>query len=377
MYSSSMLDILASASSSSLRRGSDSSASSTFDSSDSYRLGDPPKDATKSLRTTRQKVDRRPPSTLHEKARSQMTVDELVCSLALAPAELHTLTAESLDRGPIPTPSKLREHAFVLFYGGLPLLLHQLWHSFASHQAPSITLAYPFYFTGFLVFSLLIPRRLHRHALRYGTLDEKNVSRDRIPDRSVRQLAIGIAAYLVVRTALPFYFSYDPTISIGPLSTLSWLSPLKACLWLLSLDYFFYVWHRLAHEVDWIWAIHAQHHTAKHPSPFLAILADTKQEYLEVFIIPLLASLLVPLSFSEHYLTMCYALYTESLGHSGIRADLPSPLLGPVMKPFGFELCIEDHDLHHRFGKSGKNYCKQSRLFDVLFGTVGERIEMR
>lgn len=170
-----------------------------------------------------------------------MTVDELVCSLALAPAELHTLTAESLDRGPIPTPSKLREHAFVLFYGGLPLLLHQLWHSFASHREvfrfvvprvcfeltflvcsletlrgtidhacvsfllyrlPGLQLADPSSVASFVsqfprkipcVFGKLTIACETGHALRYGTLDEKNVSRDRIPDRSVRQLAIGIA----------------------------------------------------------------------------------------------------------------------------------------------------------------------------------------
>ena len=36
---------------------------------------------------------------------------------------------------------------------------------------------------------------------------------------------------------------------------------------------------------------------------------------------------------------------------------------------------MEDHDLHHRFGKSGRNYGKQTRIFDRIFGTIGERIE--
>lgn len=30
---------------------------------------------------------------------------------------------------------------------------------------------------------------------------------------------------------------------------------------------------------------------------------------------------------------------------------------------------------HHRYGKSGKNYGKQSRVWDVLFGTTGDREE--
>jgi sterol desaturase/sphingolipid hydroxylase (fatty acid hydroxylase superfamily) len=39
------------------------------------------------------------------------------------------------------------------------------------------------------------------------------------------------------------------------------------------------------------------------------------------------------------------------------------------------ELCVEDHDLHHRLGKSGMNYGKQTRIFDRIFGTTSERVE--
>jgi sterol desaturase/sphingolipid hydroxylase (fatty acid hydroxylase superfamily) len=39
------------------------------------------------------------------------------------------------------------------------------------------------------------------------------------------------------------------------------------------------------------------------------------------------------------------------------------------------ELAVEDHDLHHRFGKSGRNYGKQTRIWDRVFGTIGERVE--
>jgi sterol desaturase/sphingolipid hydroxylase (fatty acid hydroxylase superfamily) len=40
-------------------------------------------------------------------------------------------------------------------------------------------------------------------------------------------------------------------------------------------------------------------------------------------------------------------------------------------------LCIEDHDLHHRKGwKNSANYGKQTRLWDKLFGTCAERIEL-
>jgi len=62
------------------------------------------------------------------------------------------------------------------------------------------------------------------------------------------------------------------------------------------------------------------------------------------------------------------------MGHSGVRAHWCHPVLWPL-EVFGMGLAVEDHDLHHRFGKSGKNYGKQSRVWDRVFGTCAERIE--
>lgn len=47
-----------------------------------------------------------------------------------------------------------------------------------------------------------------------------------------------------------------------------------------------------------------------------------------------------------------------------------------LLRPFGCEIAIEDHDLHHRHGwQRSYNYGKQSRLWDSLFGTTGDRYE--
>ena len=43
------------------------------------------------------------------------------------------------------------------------------------------------------------------------------------------------------------------------------------------------------------------------------ILAEDYQEYLEIFFIPLAASLLVPMSFSEMYITLCYTIVSRPL----------------------------------------------------------------
>jgi sterol desaturase/sphingolipid hydroxylase (fatty acid hydroxylase superfamily) len=75
-------------------------------------------------------------------------------------------------------------------------------------------------------------------------------------------------------------------------------------------------------------------------------------------------------------ITLLLSTYTEIFGHSGIRADWSLPITGPILSLIGCELIIEDHDLHHRFGRSGKNYGKQTRFWDVLYGTTGVRQEM-
>ncbi|GAA5825348.1 hypothetical protein JCM3770_005231, partial [Rhodotorula araucariae] len=66
--------------------------------------------------------------------------------------------------------------------------------------------------------------------------------------------------------------------------------------------------------------------------------------------------------------------YVEMMGHSGVRSHWCHPILWPL-EAVGAGLAVEDHDLHHRFGKSGKNYGKQSRVWDRIFGTCAERIE--
>lgn len=77
-------------------------------------------------------------------------------------------------------------------------------------------------------------------------------------------------------------------------------------------DYAFYVYHRLSHEVDAFWFIHKLHHSTKHPTALLSILADDYQEVLELVIVPLAAFLAVrDMSFHEMYLTLAVTIYVE------------------------------------------------------------------
>ena len=59
------------------------------------------------------------------------------------------------------------------------------------------------------------------------------------------------------------------------------------------------------------------------------VLAETRQEFLEILLIPLATSLIIPMTFSELYLTMCYTLvsrllYLLSISESSSTHNLPS-----------------------------------------------------
>lgn len=55
-----------------------------------------------------------------------------------------------------------------------------------------------------------------------------------------------------------------------------------------------------------------------------------------------------------------------------------APMAGYILQYFGMDLCLEDHDLHHRYGwKNSTNYGKQTMMWDTLLGTARERIECK
>lgn len=175
----------------------------------------------------------------------------------------------------------------------------------------------------------------------------RNIGRDRIPDESVDSLAKGFIAYLVFRTLGDFVLFWNRNEQ--PLANFSVYTPVKMFLWLMTLDYVFYCYHRSCHEVDWLWQVHQKHHQSRTPSPAHSILADNVQEVIEIALCPLVASLVVPLTFHELIVTFCYTTYVEVLGHSGIRADWSLPIMGPPLRLFGLDLMIEGAPIHCPF----------------------------
>ncbi|KDE05613.1 hypothetical protein MVLG_03985 [Microbotryum lychnidis-dioicae p1A1 Lamole] len=305
---------------------------------------------------TRQGRDWRPKSTFHLKQFSEMTILEKMAARRLMPSEYHSL------------PSIGTVKATVQSY-------LQVWRVViaAGYKWPP-EVAWFVYVASYILFGNRVFKRFTHFALKYGTLDEKNVGRDRYPDKAIDQLALGQLAFLLTRTFGEFFIKYDRTEN--PINAFSWTTPIRWFFWLVALDYFFYAYHRTAHEVDSFWRIHKIHHTTRHPSPLLSILSSEIQEAIEIALVPLSATLLVSMNFHELFVLSVYTSYVELLGHTGIRAEWELPITGLPLRLIGCNLLIEDHDTHHRFGKSGRNYGKQSRFWDVLFGTTTDRIEM-
>lgn len=113
----------------------------------------------------------------------------------------------------------------------------------AEYKWP-FALAYPFYILCFMGFALQVMDRLSSACVKHGTFDEKQIGRDRTPDKSVKHLAMGILAYMVVRTGIDFYINYEAEAQ--PLFDFTWTFPLRLAAWEITLDYFFYTYHRCA-----------------------------------------------------------------------------------------------------------------------------------
>lgn len=312
----------------------------------------------------------RPKSTWQNKSWRQRTFFENLCSLDICPESVYTIKDKSELPAQVPYHSVALENAFILSGALYPIALQYIWYTYmGTTWHPAV--AFFIYHLSFVGFAMTMLKRLHFYMVKYGVFDQENRPRDKPSDRDVNRLGFSIFIYTILRTAGALFLQFDRNVT----PTITWWWPVRTGLWMLALDYLFYVYHRSCHQIGWLWFIHKGHHATGHPTPVMSILADDIQEVLEIVLIPLGASLIVPMPFHDLYISICYLLYVEALGHSGIRADWPHPILGHLLRPFGMDLAVEDHDLHHRFGRSGMNYGKQTRVYDKIFDSITERID--
>lgn len=270
-------------------------------------------------------------------------------------------------------------HRWILLHAALPVALQQLFcvcagRNFTTAEA-SIVYGFAFNLSAAREMNLL---RWLAHEV--GFLDGHRAERDGVPDLAVHKVMWSILGVMFFRPAAMMFLTYK---SSEQPRDMSWaFLVIEIFLYGIILDFWFYWYHRLMHEVPWLWKFHRTHHLTKHPNPLLTLYADFEQEVFDTLGIPLatygtMKLIGLPMGFYEWWICQSYILFVEILGHSGLRLYLQAPNPSSwLLRRFGCELLLEDHDLHHRKGwKSSGNYGKQTRLWDRLFGTCKDRIE--
>lgn len=279
---------------------------------------------------------------------------------------------------PMPYLPALQAHKWVLVHALWPIAVQQLyiWY-FGSNMHP---------ITAFIYYALVFKANaIHEIAMlrdlghRYGWLDGDKHARDEVPDLAVTSVFRSLSATSTFRPMFTVFIAYRR--SQGP--SLSWWLPVELGLYGIVLDFYFYWYHRFMHENDTLWKYHKTHHMTKHPNPLLTLYADAEQEIFDIAIVPLLTYgtlklMGFPMGFYDWWVCHQYIVFTELFGHSGLRVFTTPPSTNSwFLSLLDAELCTEDHDLHHRQGwKKSANYGKQTLLWDRVFGTCHDRIEM-
>ncbi|PWY89990.1 hypothetical protein BO70DRAFT_132080 [Aspergillus heteromorphus CBS 117.55] len=279
----------------------------------------------------------------------------------------------------IPYMPQLSLNIWVLFYAFIPVLINQAYFSYTGHNLGPFAL-FHFYFFAFNAILIYQIRLLRRLGHTYGFLDGDQHERDGVPDVGVGKVAASLYKTTGSRLALSLYLSFNA--SQAPMAMQwAWL-PLEIGLYGIVLDFWFYWYHRLMHDVSFLWKYHRTHHLTKHPNPLLAAYADHEQEFFDMVGVPLMTYLSLrfmglPMGFYEWWICHAYVAFAEVFGHSGLRIHMTVPsTLSWLLQMLNAEIVIEDHDLHHRKGwRKSHNYGKQTRLWDRIFGTCHDRIE--
>ncbi|KAJ1034614.1 hypothetical protein NDA18_001470 [Ustilago nuda] len=273
---------------------------------------------------------------------------------------------------PVPVFPIWKMHRLILPRALAPIVSHALFTHFTGIQVP-VYMATVYYLAYFVWFGAGVFAWCNQMTDRFGTFDG-SAGRDGVPDLDTWRVAIGLFMVVISRAVIAVPYLYKPSERLFTWNTVLML-PVNMAIYAIAVDFYFYWYHRLMHEVPFLWRLHRKHHTTKHPIAALGAFADHEQEFFDMVGIPIMAWLTWRINFTTWWICTCYILFIEASGHSGLRGYFQNPATW-FLRYVGAELCLEDHDIHHRNGwKKSGNYGKQTRLWDAIFGTMKERIE--
>ena len=169
------------------------------------------------------------------------------------------------------------------------------------------------------------------------------------------EIALRAAGYLP-----PNLEDWLPGLASQPLATF--------LVYLVIIDFFEYWRHRLQHQFNWWWALHATHHSQR----YMSFWADDRNHVLDSLIEALWLSLLAlaigiaPAQFVAIVLVM---RLVENLSHANVRLSFGA---------LGDRLLVSPryHRIHHGIGighegrARGCNFATLFPAWDVLFGTA-------
>ena len=216
-----------------------------------------------------------------------------------------------------------------------------------------IALAVPFFF-------LLI-------AIEYAWAKRRGVVVYRFTD-SLTDLSCGITSQIVLifwaATQLAIYawvFERAHLLTLSPW----WLQLVVA---FVGVDLLYYWWHRLSHEVNFLWAAHVVHHQSEDYNLAVALRQAVLTSWTVLpFYVPLALLGVPPFVFS---ITVAFSTLYQFWIHTQLVRKSRSPIAWILNLP-------THHRVHHAINPQylDKNYGATLVIWDRLFGTYAEEVE--
>ncbi len=185
---------------------------------------------------------------------------------------------------------------------------------------------------------------------------------------AITDLSCGITSQIVLLLWAALQLAiYEGVYEHARLVTLSptWLAWVVA---FVGVDFLYYWWHRLSHEVNVLWAAHVVHHQSEDYNLAVALRQSVITSWTALpFYLPL-AFLGVP--------TLVFALVhsLSTLYQFWIHTELVARMRGPIDWILNLP---SHHRVHHAINEPylDKNYGATLIVWDRLFGTYAEEIE--
>ena len=144
-----------------------------------------------------------------------------------------------------------------------------------------------------------------------------------------------------------------------------------AAQWLVAfvgVDFFYYWWHRLSHEVSFLWAAHVVHHSSEDYNLAVALRQAILTSWTGLpFYLPLALAGVPPLVYG---LTLAFSTLYQFWIHTQLVGKLGGPVEWLINLP-------QHHRVHHAINPRylDKNYGATLIVWDRLFGTFAEENE--